>query len=103
MSWSLPVRREEQHYYVNMSLPYNSYRLNSRSGLGVAGTLRSGQVRKWNWVTVLVSLVCKMGKQTGYIEIKVNHMKLLKHNMYVLKSPFPIKYCVTHYFIRKKF
>ena len=76
MSRSLLVLTEEQHYSVNKSLPYNSYRLNSRSGLGVAGTLRSGQVRKWNCVTVLVSLVCKMGKQTGYIEIKVNHLKL---------------------------
>lgn len=35
-----------------------SYRLNSKRGFGVEGTLRSGHDRKWNCVTVLVSLVC---------------------------------------------
>ena len=36
-----------------------SYRLNSKRGFGVEGTLRSGHDRKWNCVTVLVSLVCE--------------------------------------------
>lgn len=38
---------------------YTNYLLKSNRALIDLGTSRSGQVRKWNWVTVLVSLVCR--------------------------------------------